>query len=361
MKVKRPTRTLTETNRRTEKWFRRGLWLLSIVFAGFLIGLGSKIVEDLPKTEEMPPLSHYVADKAQYQQLQVAKADLERQLADDDQAFEQAQLALEKQRNETKSLREQYLASLATRKISEEKSQNEKVFERTAQYEQLIAKERELEKNIDQWRQKKLDTEQEISRISNNLMALEHQAMPLQDAASRWLELKIFLYRLALTLPLLLVAGWLFKYHRHSRWFPFVWGFIFFALFTFFVELVPYLPSYGGYVRYIVGIVITVLVGKYAIGAMYRYLERKQAEEVQPAATRETLSYDLAQNRLAKLICPACERPLDFSNENMDFCPHCSVQLFKRCSNCQTRSSMFNRYCYCCGQQHHVKQQTVLD
>jgi thiol:disulfide interchange protein len=68
-----------------------------------------------------------------------------------------------------------------------------------------------------------------------------------------------------LTLPLLVVAGWLFAKKRQSTWWPFVWGFIYFALFAFFVELVPYLPSYGGYVRYVVGIVITVLVGRYAI------------------------------------------------------------------------------------------------
>lgn len=87
--------------------------------------------------------------------------------------------------------------------------------------------------------------------------------------------MRFFLYRLALTLPLLVIAGWLFaKKHKTAHW-PFVWGFIIFAVFAFFVELVPYLPSYGGYVRYIVGIVVTVLLGRQAILSMNRYLEKQ--------------------------------------------------------------------------------------
>ena len=39
----------TSSNRLPEKWFRRGLWLVAFVFAGFLIGLGGKIVGDLPQ------------------------------------------------------------------------------------------------------------------------------------------------------------------------------------------------------------------------------------------------------------------------------------------------------------------------
>ena len=37
--------------RLSEAWFRRGLWLLSLVFASFLIGLGGTVVGDLPRVE----------------------------------------------------------------------------------------------------------------------------------------------------------------------------------------------------------------------------------------------------------------------------------------------------------------------
>ena len=38
--------------RLTEKWMYRGLWMVAIVFAGFLIGLGGTVVGDLPKVEK---------------------------------------------------------------------------------------------------------------------------------------------------------------------------------------------------------------------------------------------------------------------------------------------------------------------
>ena len=39
--------------RLTEKWMQRGLWLVAFVFAGFLIGLGGKIVDNMWRVE--PP------------------------------------------------------------------------------------------------------------------------------------------------------------------------------------------------------------------------------------------------------------------------------------------------------------------
>jgi hypothetical protein len=42
---------MSKSLRLSEKWFRRGLWLVAVVFAGFLIGLGSTLVGDLPQVE----------------------------------------------------------------------------------------------------------------------------------------------------------------------------------------------------------------------------------------------------------------------------------------------------------------------
>ena len=158
------------------------------------------------------------------------------------------------------------------------------------------------------------------------------------------------MYRLALTLPLLVLAGWLFVKKRQGTYWPFVWGFILFALFTFFVELVPYLPSYGGYVRYMVGIIITALVGRYAIVALNRYLERqKQAEELPDVQRRSELGYDNALALLAKGLCPGCERPVDLKDGKTDFCPHCDICLHNHCGHCQARKSAFARFCFGCG------------
>ena len=182
------------------------------------------------------------------------------------------------------------------------------------------------------------------------LRDMERDAQDALQKAQRAQELRVFLYRLALTLPLLVAAGWLFAKKRKGTYWPFVWGFIFFALFAFFVELVPYLPSYGGYVRYLVGIVITAAVGRYAILALNRYLERQKAAEALPdAQRRDELSYDVALARLAKGVCPGCERPVDLKDAKNDFCPHCGIGLHDHCGHCQARKSAFSRFCHACG------------
>ena len=336
-------------SRLPEKWFRRALWLIALIFASFLIGLGGKIIGDLPMAVENRTLENYMDDIG----AQPLRGEKERLAAENGKLsdeIDQVALELDKQRAQTAAEQQSLDNWLATRSATEQSEQNPEVLARTRKIDGLKAKEQTLQQQHNALRRRLLDNEQQAARNEGRLNELETQAQKTKDADDRRSELTVFFYRLALTLPLLLAAGWLFAKKRQSRWWPFVWGFIYFALFAFFVELVPYLPSYGGYVRYAVGILATVLIGRYAITAMSRYLERKRSEEAQPAPERSrSLDYDLAQQRIAKSICPGCERTLDFQHPEMDFCPHCGIDIFDRCKQCETRKSVFNRYCFHCG------------
>lgn len=335
--------------RLSEKWFRRGLWLVAFVFAGFLIGLGGTIVGDLPKVERAWTVDDFL-DRPAADHLR-REIEAARRRGDDAQAaLDQARLKQGVARADTQSARETFANWLATRRATQLSDQDPELVARTKALDALRQKEREAQAQFEQQEKALLDARQAQAAARRRLDEMETTGRDKLAAEMRRVELRVFLYRLALTLPLLVVAGWLFRTKRRSTYWPFVWGFIFFALFAFFVELVPYLPSYGGYVRYIVGIVITALVGRQAIVALNRYLEKQRAAEQLPdARRREELSYDTALARLAKGVCPGCERAVDFRNERIDFCPHCGIGLFDRCGHCETRKSAFARFCPSCG------------
>ncbi len=340
---------MSKALRLSEKWFRRGLWLVAFVFAGFLIGLGGTVVGDLPKVEAPLQLDDFLDPQAvQPLRAQVKAA---REVQEQAQAaLEQAQLQRSRALSEARAERESFNQWLATRSATQRAEHDPEVLARTRRLDVLKEGERRAQQAVEAQEQALLDARQGADRALRRLEALEQEGYERLAAEQRRVELRVFFYRLALTLPLLVAAGWLFARKRKSTWWPFVWGFIFFALFAFFVELVPYLPSYGGYVRYAVGIVVTVLVGRYAILALNRYLERqRQAESLPDAQRRRDLGYDAALARLGKGVCPGCERPVDLKNEAIDFCPHCGIGLFERCGACSTRKSAFARFCHACG------------
>ena len=335
--------------RLSEKWFRRGLWLVALVFASFLIGLGGTIVGDLPQVESRLELDDFL-DRPQAQQLR-AQLQTERSAAEAAQtALEQAQLQRDKARSEIQSQREGFANWLAARSVTQRAEHDPEVLARTRVLDALQAAEQAQRRAVQAQQQAALDARQAAAQTEKQISQLESAARTLLQAEQRNVELRVFLYRLALTLPLLAIAGWLLVKKRQSTYWPFVWGFVFFALFAFFVELVPYLPSYGGYVRYVVGIGITALVGRYAILALNRYLERQKLAEALPdQERRKELSYDVALARLAKSVCPGCERPVDLKDGVTDFCPHCGIGLFEHCGACSTRKSAFARFCHACG------------
>jgi hypothetical protein len=340
---------MSKSLRLSEKWFHRGLWLVAFLFAWFLTGLGSTIVGDLPQVEQVRTMEDFM-DPQRTPALRQTIEEANRAADKAQAALEQAQLRHQAAQASNRAARETFDNWLATRQVTQKPEQDGDLIARTKALDQLRQAERDALAAVEQQQQAELDARQQQQRAQEALHTLESAAREGYQSALRAQELRVFGYRLALTLPLLVVAGWLFRRHRKGSSWPFVWGFIFFALFSFFVELVPYLPSYGGYVRYLVGIVLTVVCGRYAIAALQRYLERqKQVEALPDNQRRQGMDYDLAQARLAKNVCPGCERPVDLKDGRTDFCPHCGLCLFDHCGHCKSRKSAFVRYCFACG------------
>ena len=340
---------MSKSLRLSEKWFNRGLWVIALVFAGFLIGLGDVIVGDLPQVDGRIAQEDFL-DKTAAAPLRTAVASAQASAAVAQTKVEQAELKLGEARVAYTSGRETFDNWVATRTATQQPGQDRELIARTTALDALKATQNTAQANVDAQQQVLLDARQAED-------AAEKAMAPLNDAASqRYIaemgrsELRVFGYRLALTLPLLGLAGWLFVRHRKSKWWPFVWGFILFALFAFFVELVPYLPSYGGYVRFIVGIIVTVLVGRYAILSLNKYMAQQRLAEAQPdTVRRQELSYDAALARLDKSVCPGCERPVNLKDPAIDFCPHCGIGLFNHCSACDARKGAFAPFCPTCG------------
>lgn len=340
---------MSKALRLSEKWFHRGLWLVAFVFAGFLIGLGGTLVRDLPKVEGTLVLDDFL-DRNAANALRGTVRSSQQSANEAQTALEQARLKQRVAQSDTQATRASFNAWLATRGATQQSSQDPELVSRTEALDRLYAAERFTRAAVEKQEQAALDAQQTQADAQRRLDILETEAGQRMEGELRRVELRVFLYRLALTLPLLGAAGWLFKTQRRSIYWPFVWGFIFFALFAFFVELVPYLPSYGGYVRYLVGIVVTVVVGRQAIVSLNRYLERQRQAERQPDAQRRVeLGYDTALTCMAKGVCPGCERAVDLKNGAVDFCPHCGIGLHDRCGACATRKNAFAPYCHACG------------
>jgi hypothetical protein len=335
--------------RLSEKWFNRGLWLVAFVFAWFLIGLGDTVIRDLPRVETYYVLDDFIDQHAATPIRQEIKT-LHTQSQKVADQLNQAQLQLDIRSNDYHAARTTFDNWVSTRNATNQANQDDEVIQRTQSLDHLKSLERDALATVESLQQQQLTINQTINKQQTALSTLEDTAQTKLYEKQKQQDIRAFLYRLALTLPLLLIAAWLFKKKRQTPYWPFVWGFIIFAGFAFFVELVPYLPSYGGYVRYLVGIVLTVVIGRQAIISLNKYLEKQRLTEAMPNAERKgTLSYDIALARLAKNVCPGCERAVDLKNTDNDFCPHCGIGLHDYCGSCNGRKSAFAKFCHKCG------------
>jgi hypothetical protein len=340
---------MSKNLRLSERFYQRILWVIAIAFAAFLIGLGKLIVGDLPEVEQsLSPDSFIDAKAAEPVKGKLQALATERGKVGD--ALESRRLALTAAEHDVEQVQTSFRAWATTRQVTQDATSDPEVAKRVRQIDTLIAHQRDAQHAVDELSRQDAQLNAQERAEQTKLAKLQADAQDRYDAAMRVQELRVFGWRLAMTLPLLLIAGWLLLRRRGSKYWPYVYGFAIFAGFTFFVELVPYLPSYGGYVRYLVGIIVTLVGGLYLIRALTRYREQQRIIEAQSDAQRRAaLSYEVVMARLAKKACPGCERALHPEDPAENFCPHCGLCLFNSCGQCGTRKNAFSRFCLSCG------------
>ena len=334
-----------------ERLFRLAMWAVSIVFAWFLIGLGGKIVGELPGVDQAVRPEQFM-DVSATARRRATRDSLTALHRDRIAARQRAQLALTAASNAYEAQRQSFENWIQTRRATVDPRQDPEVIARTRALDALKAGEREAQA--------------EVERLDAGIVAVtqateveeRREAEAYREASGRYerarfrQELGVFAIRLAITLPLLLVAGWLVARRRKDQYWPLWRGFVLFALFAFFVELVPYLPSYGGYVRYGVGVIASAIAGVYVIRAMQRYLARRaEVERQTEQERRQALGYEEALRHMTAGVCPGCERAIatDGQGRPANFCVHCGMTLFDECGACHTRKNAFHHYCPACG------------
>lgn len=334
-----------------EKLFSVVMWFVSLLFASFLIGLGSQLVGELPGVTQAVEIEEFVdraadrAIEARTVQLQERIDALQRERVPLQQAADTAAAA-------EASARREYETWASTRSVTSDSAQNPEVLARTRRLEALLAQQRAAERRVEAVDAELIAVGQRKDSLATRRAQLRDAAQPAYERARFATELRVFGIRLALTLPLLVIAGWAIARKRKSEYWPLWRGFVLFATLTFFGELVPYLPSYGGYVRSVVGIVASLVAGHYTIRWMRAYVARREAEAQRSAVERRrTLGWEEALKRVNANICPGCERPLVATpgSSAVNFCVHCGLQTYDQCDGCGTRKNAFFAYCPSCG------------
>ena len=163
---------MSKSLRLSEKWFRRGLWLVALVFASFLIGLGGTIVGDLPKVETPLRVDDFL-DKTAADKLR-AEVKAARQAEQDAQtALEQAQLQRSKVRSEVQAERDSFNNWLSTRSATQRADQDPEVLARTQALDVLKLAERKTQQAVEAQQQAALDARQAAAARQEQLSRME--------------------------------------------------------------------------------------------------------------------------------------------------------------------------------------------
>ena len=159
-----------------ERAYHVVLWVVSIVFAGFIVGLGNLIIGDLPQVEErVLPETFVESPDSRNIRVELAAIAVRRGAIDDKLQIERLQL--DQARRASQTATETFQAWIQARTATTNPQQDPEVLARTRTLEQLKANERTI-----QWAMDELD--REVVPLEQRKSALEQEQARLQDRAA---------------------------------------------------------------------------------------------------------------------------------------------------------------------------------
>lgn len=339
---------------------------ISCLLAWFLILLASTIINDLSGTAVRPTLDKSF-DQQERSQLVEEKKSLSQQISQLQGVRSNYAKMSEQAISNKKAEQDSFDNWIKTRGTLGNPEQDRDVILRVKKLDdyQIV---------VQSWQQKVDQVDTQIDALnakiddSNQLLAnLQEQAYKQYQHEMNRYDFRIFITRLLFVAPILIVGIFFFIRFRQHKFAPLFMGFSLFSLYAFFVGLVPYLPSYGGYIRYSVGVLLTLGLGYYAIKTLKEYTERKKKELSESIIERASkLQPDVAEKAFNNHICPSCGKdfllkawentpdvPHAAQSKNIErashYCRFCGFQLLKTCTVCQQQNYAHLPFCLSCG------------
>lgn len=351
-------------NKKLEKTSILINYTIAILLCGFLILLSGKLIDDVDEWKERPAVEQF--ENSSY--------------------LKEKDLLVDKINNEISSVREKKTGVLKTIRIAKNNYNNaKKSFDNWLNARKTVGSPKEDKEvlnranELDNYYKTQQEWEMELSELDDSIKALNKRknqvnklvlkencrAHEEQMKAIHNYNVKVFIIRLLIILPILLLGVFfIIKFRKHKYW-PLFLGFVLFSFYSFFFGLVPYLPSYGGYIRYTVGIILIVLFGAYAINKIKSFVEQKKQDlKISTGERAKKVKSETAEKALDNHMCPSCgkdfivkdwDKSLGKKSKSKtpwkvtDFCRFCGLQLFKKCKSCNTDNFAHLPFCCNCG------------
>ena len=352
-------------SKKLERTSRFVYYSISAILCIFLILLSNRIIGDLNNLTTQPDTESF-ENKTTLATLEKEIEDQNAELEQLDAKKETVEKAITMAKDNYANEKQSFDNWLQTRKTLGSPDKDREVLVRAKQLDDSYAIEKEwreqlgtLQSQIDKTTKKKHATQQLVDDEQSAAYEKYGQAIKLY-------ELKVFLIRLAFVAPVLALGIFFFIRYRRRKFYPLYFGFTLYSLYAFFFGLVPYLPSYGGYVRYSVGVILSVGLGYYAIKRIRQFIELKQAElKISTEERAKKIQSTTAEKALELHFCPSCgkdfllrkwEYPPAISPNAVEcyqfvttYCRHCGMTLFKKCAHCGTKNFAHLPFCSSCG------------